>query len=252
MKTTSIFLVLVCASVFAQDAAQPPATSARNEQQNGMRFPAGTMIPAELQKTVDAHKVKSGDKVEALVPADLQSNSGQVIIPKGTKVVGHVTEVKQKSKEDPGSTLGIVFEKLAMKDGKEVPFDAEIQAVRKNTPQNELAAAGNGSSGNENSGMPAGGNSGGGSGARNGNMGSGGASGAGSSYPGAAPAGSSDNPGSSRTASNAPAQLTAESKGAIGFEDMSMQQAADGTTLSSQKQNVKLESGTQMILRTRK
>ncbi|PYV92091.1 MAG: hypothetical protein DMG90_05260 [Acidobacteria bacterium] len=105
MKTILISLVLLCASVFAQDAAQPPAASTQNSQQNQpMRFPAGTMIPAELQKTVDAHKVKSGDKVEAVVPADLQSKSGEVIIPKGTKVVGHVTEVKQKSKEDPGSS----------------------------------------------------------------------------------------------------------------------------------------------------
>jgi hypothetical protein len=252
MKTILISLVLLCASVFAQDAAQPPAASTQNSQQNQpMRFPAGTMIPAELQKTVDAHKVKSGDKVEAVVPADLQSKSGEVIIPKGTKVVGHVTEVKQKSKEDPGSSLGIVFEKLAMKDGKELPFDAEIQAVRRNTPQNALAAASNGSSANQNSGMSAGGNSGGGSAARTGNMGAGAPSG-GSSYPGAAPAGGSDNPGASQAAANVPAQLTADSKGAIGFEDMSMQQAADGTTLSSQKQNVKLESGTQMILRTRK
>jgi hypothetical protein len=252
MKTTSILFVLLCTSVFAQDAAQPAAASAQNNQQNApMRFPAGTMISAELQKTVDAHKAKSGDKVEAVVPADLQAKSGEVIIPKGTKVLGHVTEVKQKSKEAPGSTLGIVFEKLAMKDGRELPFDAEIQAVRKSIPQNAFAAASSGSSANESSGMPAGGGSGSGPGARTGNTGGGTAAG-GSSYPGAAPAGSSDNPGASQAASNVPPQLNADSKGPIGFEDMSMQQAADGTTLSSQKQNVKLESGTQMILRSRK
>ena len=246
MKVIAVCLALLCASAFAQNAQTPPPPAANNQPNEVMRFPEGTLVPAELQKTVDAHKLKTGDKVEAVVFADLHAQSGEIIIPKGTKVMGHVTEVKQKSKEAPGSTLGIVFEKLAMKDGKEVPFAAEIQAVRKNTPQNALAASNGSSAGGETSGMPPSG----GSGSRTGGMASGGAAGR-SSSPGAAPAGDSDTPGA-QTQSNAPAQLTAESKGPIGFEDLSMQQVADGTTLSSQKQNVKLESGTQMILRVRK
>lgn len=248
MKVIAICLALLCANALAQNPQTPTAPAQNNQPNAPMRFPEGTLVPAELQKTVDAHKVKSGDKVEAVVPADLQAKSGEVIVPKGTKIMGHITEVKQKSKQDPGSTLGIVFEKLAMKDGKELPFDAEIQAVRKNASQSAFAAPSNGSSGSEGSGTPAGG----GAGSRTGNTGGGGAAAGGSSYPGGASAGSSDNPGASQASSSAPPQLTADSKGPIGFEDLSMQQAADGTTLSSQKQNVKLESGTQMILRVRK
>jgi hypothetical protein len=246
MKAFAVCLALLCAGAIAQTAQTPPPPAANTQQNEAMRFPEGTLVPAELQKTVDAHKLKSGDKVEAVVFADLHSQSGEIIIPKGTKVMGHVTEVKQKSKEAPGSTLGMVFEKLAMKDGKEVPFPAEIQAVRKNTPQNTLPAGNGSSAGGEASGMP----TGGGSGSRTGGMASGGAAGR-SSYPGGAPAADSDHP-ATQTQSGAPEQLTAESKGPIGFEDLSMQQAADGTTLTSQKQNVKLESGTQMILRVRK
>jgi len=249
MKNVSVFLVLFCAVALAQNSPQPetsaPAQPSQANQAAPMHFPAGTLIPAQLQKTVDARKAKSGDKVEAVVASDLQSKSGEIVIARGTKILGHVTEVKAKSKEDPGSTLGIAFETMSMKDGKQVPFDAEIQALRRNTPQAAPAAAAGDSPDYQGSGMPAGAGSGSRAASR-------GESSPSSSYPGASPAAGADNSGSSQTASNAAPQLTATSQGPVGFEDMSMQQSADGTTLRAQKQNVKLESGTQMILKVRK
>jgi len=52
------------------------------------------------------------------------------VIPKGTKLVGHVTECKQRSKEQKESALGIVFDKAILKNGEEIPLNVTIRAWR--------------------------------------------------------------------------------------------------------------------------
>jgi hypothetical protein len=52
-----------------------------------------------LTKTIDAKKAKTGDEVEAKVTMDLKTNSGEVLVPKDTKVIGHVTEAHARSKD---------------------------------------------------------------------------------------------------------------------------------------------------------
>jgi hypothetical protein len=234
----------------ATPPAQGTAATANPQSPQGsqvMQLPAGTLIPAELSKTVDAHKAKSGDKVEAKVATDLQSRTGETVIPKGAKITGHVTDVKAKSKGDPSSTLGIAFDRIAMKDGKELPFNAEIQALRK--PQMQTQTAG----GNEPmseipSGAPSvGGPMQGGS--------TGGATRAGTSggpYPSG---GTSETSGRSGTANAGGAaaapQLTGNSQGVVGSPDLSLQQTAQGSTVTAQNENVRLDGGTQMILRVK-
>ena len=58
----------------------------------------GTTLQAELTKSIDAKKAKQGDEVTAKLTQDVKS-SGQVVLHKGTKLVGHVTEAQAKSKE---------------------------------------------------------------------------------------------------------------------------------------------------------
>jgi len=54
---------------------------------------------------------------------------GQIIIPKGSKILGHVTEAKVRSNDDPNSVLGIAFERAVLKKGDELPLKLTIQAV---------------------------------------------------------------------------------------------------------------------------
>ena len=76
----------------------------------------GTIIPVELAKTLDAKKVKAGDKIEAKIVVDLLSD-GQVIIPKGAKITGHISDAKARSKDSKDSMVGIVFDQLSTKEG---------------------------------------------------------------------------------------------------------------------------------------
>jgi len=89
---------------------------------------SGTALQAELNKTVDAKKAKAGDEVSAKLTQDVKSN-GKVVLHKGSKLVGHVTEAQARSKENAESKLGIVFDKAVLKGGQEVSFNSVIQAV---------------------------------------------------------------------------------------------------------------------------
>ena len=98
-------------------SASQSGTSSVPQTTASPRFAPGTVIPVELTKSIDAKKVKSGDNVEARVTQDLKAGNGQVIVPKDTKVVGHVTEAQPRNKEQKESQVGIVFDHAVMKNG---------------------------------------------------------------------------------------------------------------------------------------
>src|SRR5262249_574636 len=77
---------------------------------------------------VDAKKAKTGDPVEAKLMEDVKSD-GIVVVHKGSKLVGHVTEAEAGTKEDPESRLGVLFDKAVLKDGKEIAFTGLILAL---------------------------------------------------------------------------------------------------------------------------
>jgi hypothetical protein len=99
----------------------------------------GALLYAELSKTVDTKKAKAGDPVTAQLLADVVSH-GKIVIHRDAKLIGHVTEAQPYSKEKPESRLGIVFEKIILKGGQEVPFDSVLMALR---PAQSAAASPN-------------------------------------------------------------------------------------------------------------
>ena len=98
------------------------------------------MIPVQLSKTVDAKKAKTGDEVVATVTQDMKTNSGDVLMPKDTKVIGHVTEVQARNKEQKQSELGIAFDHAVVK-GDQMQLPMSIQAVIAPTSNYSGAAA---------------------------------------------------------------------------------------------------------------
>ncbi|HTW30615.1 MAG TPA: hypothetical protein VMD76_02990 [Candidatus Sulfotelmatobacter sp.] len=93
--------------------------------------PEQIVIPALLDTTLDSKKQSSGGQVEAKTVADLKLSDG-TDIPKGTTVIGHITDAKAKGKGDAVSTLTIQFDKLTLKDGKTVNIEGHLRAVGPN------------------------------------------------------------------------------------------------------------------------
>jgi len=223
--------------------SQTASASSTPQRNDGAEaIPAGTIIPAALSKSVDAKKAKPGDKIEAKITMDLLSN-GKVVIPRDTKVIGHVTEAKSRTKESPDSRVGMSFDRVSLKDGRELSIRAAIQAMGPSL--NNAVAPGSDQLGQRPTGMSSAGPP-----DSRGSMG-------GSARPGEA-AGSPLPDASSRDASagvsasegSAPTALDPHSQGVVGLRGLSLSPANQGSLVGSTTHNVHLDSGTQLILRT--
>jgi hypothetical protein len=91
-------------------------------------LPSGTVLSVELTKGLDAKKSKPNDKVEAKTASDLLVH-GQIVVPRNTKVLGHVTEAKAHSKASPGSEIKFIFDRIILKRGREIPLQLTVQAI---------------------------------------------------------------------------------------------------------------------------
>ncbi len=126
----------------AQRPVEPATPGSASSSPNTPRIAPGSVIPVQLTKTIDAKKVKTGDEVVAKVTQDMKTNTGQVLVPKDTKVVGHVTEAQARSKEQKESVVGIAFDHAVMKSG-DVQLPMSIQAIVGPQNQNPNAPAAN-------------------------------------------------------------------------------------------------------------
>ena len=234
----------------AQPSAQPqPSTQPQAQPSQGAsstpadapkRIAPGSVIPVALTKTIDAKKAKTGDEVVAKVTQDMKTTSGEVLVPKDTKVVGHVTEAQSHSKEQKESQVGIAFDRAVMKDGGEMQMPMSIQAII--GPQNNQNNAGGGNGNGEPRTGPSP------------STGRGGAMGGSQPNPNPSPsAGAGNVPADAQEGTSARPQITAKTEGVIGLSDLKLTttppSANEGSVVSSDKNNVKLESGTMMLLR---
>jgi hypothetical protein len=192
--------------------------------------PPISTLTAVLTSYVESSSATEGQVFTLKTISDVVVD-GQLVIPKGSRVLGHVTEAVTKGKDHPQSELWLVIEKAVRRNGSEVPLQAIIAALA--APQNNSLSE-DPTYGMMHSNEPA-------------------QSGV------TAPAASK----ASSTASVATANLKGgmderllldeNSRGAIGYEDLSLawhlMVPPPITVITSHKKTVKLKSGTLMLLR---
>jgi hypothetical protein len=88
----------------------------------------GTTLLVDLDTSLDSKKAKADEQVVARINEALKIQ-GKVIFPKGTKIVGHVTQALARGKGDADSVLAIEFDKAVLKGGEEVPVRLAIKAI---------------------------------------------------------------------------------------------------------------------------
>lgn len=106
-----------------KDAARSPdgTTSSRSI------LSSGTSVEGELQSTIDVKKARVGDEVMLKTTKSIKQN-GQTVVPKGSKLIGRVTEVQQMTKSNGMSKIGMVFDRLDNKD-MSAPLSASITSI---------------------------------------------------------------------------------------------------------------------------
>lgn len=231
------------------------ATTAQQANAAGSQVQAGNLIYAELTKSIDAKKAKVGDEVVAKTDQAVLSN-GKVVAPKGTKILGHVTEVKQHTKDQPQSELGIVFDHMVLKDGNQVPISLSLQAI--GSGQTAASSSQNDQDyGMAPMGAPTtGGMSSGHTGMTGGVMGTARSTAGGVANTGGTVAGTATDtlggaaPG---VGVNTRGRMGASSHGVVGLPDLTLSaetaNSAQGSLIASNKRNVKLDGGTELVLR---
>ena len=110
--------------------ASASASSSTAAQSNGSSaaIADGTAINAALSAPVDSKKAKPGDEVTARTTEAVKAE-GKTVVPKGAKLVGHVTHASARGRGDAESALGIAFDKAILKNGQEVALGGSIQAL---------------------------------------------------------------------------------------------------------------------------
>src|SRR6185312_14806896 len=86
-------------------------TSSPSQVVETSQVPVGSTIPVTLVKGIDARKSKAGDNVIARTTENVTSE-GHVLIPRGSQIIGRVSEAKARSTEEPESVLGIIFDQV--------------------------------------------------------------------------------------------------------------------------------------------
>jgi hypothetical protein len=191
-----------------------------------------------LTRTLESKGAIPDQEVNLLTIGDVVVG-GEVVIPRGSKIACHVAEVITKGKDEPQSALAIIVDKAVTGRGVEIPLQAIVVAVAR--PTNSLSS--DPTYGMMHSNEP--------------RM-------AGTSPGGTASAGGMSS--SSKTSSTAavatanikgrmdePSLLNENSQGAVGYEGLSLSwhliAPPPVTVFASKGKNVKLEAGTQMLLR---
>ena len=125
MKRTILSATLIAlvgaAGMLTVASAQESHTRARttassrssvNQGDNGnLQIASGTSLAAQLENTLDVKKARVGDRVVLKTTEAIKAN-GQVVAKKGARLVGHVTEVQQRTKANAESRIGLVFDQL--------------------------------------------------------------------------------------------------------------------------------------------
>ncbi|MCU1239686.1 MAG: hypothetical protein JWO71_412 [Candidatus Acidoferrum typicum] len=258
MKSFAIAFAVaaLCATGAAAQSAPPSEQSAPPSENvsSEASLAGGTAINATLNSSLDSKKAKPGEQITAHTMEAVKSTDGRTILPKGTKLVGHVTKASARSNGQRESMLAIQFDKAMLKGGQEVPLNnVVIQAIA--VPAREVSSYG---------GYDAQPTTAPGSPSNNPSMsGSRGARPEGTPttqpYPGSNtngtnPSGTNPNAtnpnGTGGSEANNSGPLPANARGVYGLEGVRLSASSngEGTVLTSTDKNIHLDGGTRLLL----
>ena len=242
----SVLAIFLFTAIFCAQVSPPPAAGSTAQASASNDLASGTILSVELSKSLDAKKLKANDKFDVRTALDLLSH-GQIVIPRNTRILGHVTEVKAHSKQSPDSSVGIIFERVVMKNGRQLELQAAVQAIARplqaapafpgedpNEPPlraRRLNASASQSQRGSITGSAA-------TGTQFPNP---------SGYPPGGGAGLPPDPAAATGSTVSP--LGPTSKGVVGMKSLSLDSSGPASVVSSKTENVHLDRGTQLILR---
>ena len=110
-----------------------PTATPQNPEHSGSNAlsPAAAQlkpVAAELVDKLDSKSAKQGDSVVVKTEENLQISEGTEI-PRGSKLIGHVTNVQARGEGHENSQIAIQFDRAEIKGGQSLPIESVIQSV---------------------------------------------------------------------------------------------------------------------------
>jgi hypothetical protein len=130
MKRSSFaFLIglMLSGAVFGQTATANGSGTAAATASAGSSISSAVNVTGTLTNSIDAKKAKVGDEVVLKTTSAIKQN-GQVIVAKGSRLVGRVTEVQKKAKGSADSSVSLVFDSI-VQNGSSLPINATITSI---------------------------------------------------------------------------------------------------------------------------
>ncbi len=222
-------------------------------------------VSGELEGKLNSQSAKPGDSVIVKTTQSMTTADG-TDVPKGSRLLGHVTSAQAYTKGETNSQLRIAFDRAELRGGVSVAIHSMIQAIA--PPRREASDLGYGGAGPGTGSGPAMGGEAGGMGGQGGLGGrAGGAIGAGAPAPGQADTSGDRTAGGAGDATNPmaadiPASMPGPMYGVVqlsdslaprftGFPGVMLQADASGAasgTLFAANQNIRLDAGTRLVL----
>ena len=122
MNLQKVFVSIACSPIFLALLIAPETSVLANDQ------PAVRTVFAVVLKRLDNKNASLDQELSHRNITDVIVD-GVVVIPTGSRVVGHVVEFATKGKESQESRLAIVIDKAVLDSGKEIALQAIIAAV---------------------------------------------------------------------------------------------------------------------------
>jgi hypothetical protein len=254
----AVFAVGGAITTHAGAGTDRPANAEKNQQgeqpSGGVWLTDGMTLIAELSGSLDSKKDKVGDPVKAQL-SEAVKHGGKTLLPRGIKLLGHLTQTSARAKGDSQTTLAIQFDKAVLKNGEEIPLSVWIRALAAE-PRNVYQP---GPSGNPIAGTGSAAEAGSPMGPRNASAGgvtpipqvpTAGANNPATGVP--TPASAPDSGPDAAGGLNPGGQLTPDSRGVFGLDGVHLatdaSSAAQGSLITSSGKNLHLDGGTRMLL----
>lgn len=132
----------------SQTPQSPEASpsQAQPDQQPRVKTVQLQLITGELQDKLDSTSAKQGDSVVLKTQEDATIPNGTAI-PKGSELVGHVTNVRPRSQGAENAQITLQFDRAELKNGQSLPIESVLESV--------APSAGESAMNNNNNGMSA-------------------------------------------------------------------------------------------------
>jgi hypothetical protein len=106
-------------------AAVPAPSTANPPEANSVDL---RPVSGELVSKLDTKNAKNGDPVVVKTTEKTTMGDG-VVIPKGSKITGHITDVQATDGANPNSKVAIQFDQAELKGGQTLPIKSVLQSV---------------------------------------------------------------------------------------------------------------------------